>query len=337
MTTAKRLILLLAVPLLAFLGLGVFTRLEPSEVLTRTDQGRRDEAVAHLDASLADVGGRQLHEASRALIRLEESQAAGAGQHALASIDGFRGRMAAANTTALVLTSLLGLLTFRRIVRPIHALPTSVQSPAGDDYAQDVPFTESADETGRLARAVDVLKAGAAARAEQRWIKANTSTLTGELQRASSLPKFGERLLSSLVPLPGGGVAAFYAFDDTTGVSRRLAAYGLAPDPNTQDRFARGEGLVGQRAQDRKRLTLSGLPPNYSRIVELKWQINELATSRGRETPFPSAEQGDATAPCDIFFMDWRMPGLDGLQASRHIKSDETLHHDPAIVLVTAS
>ena len=33
--------------------------------------------------------------------------------------------------------------------------------------------------------------------------------------------------------------------------------------------------------------------------------------------------------------MDWRMPGMDGLQASRHIKSDETLNHQPAIVLVT--
>ena len=47
-------------------------------------------------------------------------------------------------------------------------------------------------------------------------------------------------------------------------------------------------------------------------------------------------QQHDATDPYDIVFMDWRMPGMDGLQASRHIKSDETLTHPPAIVLVTA-
>ena len=47
-------------------------------------------------------------------------------------------------------------------------------------------------------------------------------------------------------------------------------------------------------------------------------------------------QQHDATEPYDIVFMDWRMPGMDGLQASRHIKSDETLSHQPAIVLVTA-
>src|SRR5436190_11800073 len=47
-------------------------------------------------------------------------------------------------------------------------------------------------------------------------------------------------------------------------------------------------------------------------------------------------KQRDAAEPYDIVFMDWRMPGMDGLQASRHIKGDETLSHQPAIVLVTA-
>jgi two-component system, sensor histidine kinase and response regulator len=49
-----------------------------------------------------------------------------------------------------------------------------------------------------------------------------------------------------------------------------------------------------------------------------------------------AVQQHDATDPYDIVFMDWRMPGMDGLQTSRHIKSDETLKHPPHIVLVTA-
>jgi len=59
------------------------------------------------------------------------------------------------------------------------------------------------------------------------------------------------------------------------------------------------------------------------------------AVGSGKEA-IALVQERDATDPYDIVFMDWRMPGMDGLQASRHIKSDETLTHRPAIVLVTA-
>src|SRR5262245_18022517 len=44
----------------------------------------------------------------------------------------------------------------------------------------------------------------------------------------------------------------------------------------------------------------------------------------------------DADAPYDVVFMDWRMPGMDGLQAARALKADASLEHPPAIVMVTA-
>lgn len=55
----------------------------------------------------------------------------------------------------------------------------------------------------------------------------------------------------------------------------------------------------------------------------------------GREA-LAEIQQHDAGDPCDIVFMDWRMPGMNGLEASRHIKSDEILKPPPHIVLVTA-
>ena len=57
---------------------------------------------------------------------------------------------------------------------------------------------------------------------------------------------------------------------------------------------------------------------------------------RVRQEAIAAIRERDSLDPYDIVFMDWRMPGMDGLQASRYIKSDETLKHQPAIVLVTA-
>jgi len=60
-------------------------------------------------------------------------------------------------------------------------------------------------------------------------------------------------------------------------------------------------------------------------------------------TPVASAEEGleeiqqaDTDQPYELVIMDWKMPGLDGLEASEHIKNNQALGKIPAIILVTA-
>jgi two-component system sensor histidine kinase/response regulator len=63
---------------------------------------------------------------------------------------------------------------------------------------------------------------------------------------------------------------------------------------------------------------------------------NHVVTVASGPEAIAAVKAQNPAEPFDIIFMDWRMPGMDGLQASRLIKSDETLAKQPAIVLVTA-
>src|SRR6185436_6414358 len=230
------------------------------------DAGRTAEAVDLLHKTLNSVGVR-LSGLSDEWIQQNQGVAMAAGQEAVTAIEEARRNGFLVTMAALLLTALLGFLTFRRIIVPIRALDTSVNTIAAGDYAQEVPFTTAHDETGGLARSIEILKQGAAAMEEQRWVNANAAKLAGDLQGASSLAEFGQRLLSGLVPALGGGVAGFYCFEEDSRLLRRIAAYSLADTAAAGDSFPVGEGLVGQCAQERRSLTLTHLPLGYLQIA----------------------------------------------------------------------
>ncbi|MBM3852843.1 MAG: PAS domain S-box protein, partial [Verrucomicrobia bacterium] len=229
-------------------------------------EGNREDALNRVNGFLTELAER-INGISTEWIRHNESLAAAAGQEAVTNALAIRWKSWVASAAALLLTGLLGYLTFQRIARPIQALDASVKTIAAGDYGQAIPFIQAQDETGGLARSVDVLKQGAAAMEEHRWVGASAAKITGGLQGAASLAEFGQRLLSDLVPLLGGGVAGFYLFEENAGRLRRIAAYGLAEGATAADSFGLGQGLVGQCAQERTAVQLANLPADYLRIA----------------------------------------------------------------------
>ena len=238
--------------------------IEARRVMALAQEGRKDDALAYFRDTIAAIGV-SLGRVSSEWIAYNRDLGTSAAQSALTAIEQTRRQMVVADVAALLLTGVLGFMTFRRIVNPIQALERSVKTVAAGDYSQSVPFTASTDETGSLARSIDVLKHGAAAIDEQRWVKSSASKVIGELQQAHSLTEFGDRFVSSLMPLLRGGVAAFYVLEEEAGRLRRTAAYGL--DADGAETFAVGEGLVGQCARNRTAITVTNLPPDYLRIA----------------------------------------------------------------------
>jgi two-component system sensor histidine kinase/response regulator len=49
-----------------------------------------------------------------------------------------------------------------------------------------------------------------------------------------------------------------------------------------------------------------------------------------------AVKHAEAGRPFDLVLLDWRMPGLDGVETARRIRADGLLKHVPAIVIVTA-
>ncbi|HEY0551127.1 MAG TPA: response regulator [Verrucomicrobiae bacterium] len=235
------------------------------QAMALSEEHNRDEAWAVLNGPALNAALR-VSKTSREWIKHNEELAAKSGQAAVDKIEEARWEMFAANSVVIVVTGLLGWLTLRRIIKPIRALESSVKTIAAGDYAKEVPFIHATDETGGLARSIDVLKQGAAAMEAQRWVKANTAKITADLQGAASLSEFGQRLVSGLMPMLGGGVAGFYLSEEKSGQLRRVAEYGLA-ETATANHFAFGESLIGQCAHERKTVTLTNLPPNYLRIA----------------------------------------------------------------------
>jgi two-component system, sensor histidine kinase and response regulator len=211
--------------------------------------------------------GQNLSRTQEEWIHHNERLAREAGVTALDLIARGRQRLVWTIFALLLLSAVLGYVTFRGIVHPIRGLQISVGSIASGEYSHSVPYTEVAGETGDLARSIAILKQGAAATTEQRWVKANVATLSASLQRAESYADFGRALLSGLAPALGGGVAGFYLVDKGSGRLQRIATYGLAEDGGGEERwFNRTEGLTGEAVQSRLPARLTGLPAGYLRI-----------------------------------------------------------------------
>jgi PAS domain S-box-containing protein len=240
---------------------------EADKLVILSEGGRQKEARAALLTGYMPQLGERLDRVLANWITHNESLAKDAGDGAVLAIGKSERQLLTATLVGVLLSGILGYITFRKIVQPIRGLQVSVKSIADGNYQESIPYTESAGETGDLARSIAVLKDGAAQTADQRWIKTNVARITNTLQRTESLPDFGERLLSGLMPLLGGGTAAFYALEKEHGGVRRVATFGLSESQGLPEVIAAGQGLVGECIRHRTSIAITDLPPDYLRIA----------------------------------------------------------------------
>ena len=64
--------------------------------------------------------------------------------------------------------------------------------------------------------------------------------------------------------------------------------------------------------------------------------LEARAVASGEEALTALAGQSQAGEPFDLVLMDWRLPGINGIETSRRIKASQSLSKIPAIVMVSA-
>jgi two-component system sensor histidine kinase/response regulator len=62
----------------------------------------------------------------------------------------------------------------------------------------------------------------------------------------------------------------------------------------------------------------------------------EIGQAASGAEAIAAVQRADAGRPFDVILLDWRMPGLDGVETARRIRADSSLKNVPAIVIITA-
>ncbi len=112
---------------------------------------------------------------------------------------------------------------------------------------------------------------------EQDWLKTNLAKFTRMLQGQKEMLTVGKLILSELAPVVGAQHGVFYvmsagredAIEDVEKEAhlKLLSSYAYRNRKNVSNKFALGEGLVGQAALEKERILITNAPPDYVAIT----------------------------------------------------------------------
>jgi signal transduction histidine kinase/DNA-binding response OmpR family regulator len=158
--------------------------------------------------------------------------------------------------SAAIVLAVLVLFYQRRVVNPLVEIDASLRALIARQDGAGIGHQEDRSEIGELARSIEQYRLTVAEADRQRWVKTSLAEIADGLLGIEQPTELGGPLLSSLMPLLGGGRGAFHLFDEADGRYHFAGGYGLEASP-TATAFAAGEGMAGQAVAERRTIRLT--------------------------------------------------------------------------------
>ncbi|HSK21255.1 MAG TPA: HAMP domain-containing protein [Longimicrobiales bacterium] len=118
-------------------------------------------------------------------------------------------------------------------------------------------------------RMIGNLRETTAKNEEQDWLKTNLAKFSRMMQGQKDLGAVSRLIMSELTPLVSAQHGAFFLMDQENGdepVLKMISSYAYKRRKHLANRFAPGEGLVGQSAIEKKAIMLTNVPEDYVQI-----------------------------------------------------------------------
>ncbi|OPG02070.1 HAMP domain-containing protein, partial [Microbispora sp. GKU 823] len=151
------------------------------------------------------------------------------------------------------------------LTRQVRAIAEVTSAVTSGDLTRSIDVDaegELADLKDNVNSMVESLRASTRANREQDWLKTNLARISGLMQGHRDLSAVAELVMNELAPLVSAQHGTFLLAEETTG-GAELRVVGCYGHRETSRRYAFGESLVGQAAQDRRTILVEDIPPGY--------------------------------------------------------------------------
>ena len=154
-----------------------------------------------------------------------------------------------------------------RLTTQVRAIAEVTTAVATGDLTRSITV-DAEGEIGELKDNINmmvaVLRDTTTANQEQDWLKSNLARISRLMQGHSDLMEVAKLIMSELTPLVSAHYGAFYLAEPTGDRDLLLiAGYGARPGSGPRQRFATGEGIVGQAALEGRGIILGNVPARY--------------------------------------------------------------------------